>query len=177
MGGLSLAAARKGGAFETPEPLLELTGEARRTGLGMRVERRLAAPLAFEMGAAGSGLILYVPAGYVTDGYSMPGLALQAFQPSSPRYLMPAILHDWLYDAGLVSRAMADLVLLQAMRAVGVPEWQCLPVYLAVRAGGWGGFAKPLPVNLDIVRQARANGVSAALLAHLNQLMKEPAHV
>lgn len=175
--GVSLASARKAGAFETPEPQLEPTGTQRRTGLGMRTDRRLLAPIAFELGAPGSGLIIYVPAGYITDGYSLPGLALQAFQPASARYLMPAILHDWLYDVGLVPRAMADRVLLHAMRAVGVPEWQCLPVYAAVRAGGWGGFAKPLPVNLDIVRQARANGVTDALLAHLNTLGKEPVHV
>ena len=61
-------------------------------------------PIAFELGAPGSGLIIYVPAGYITDGFSMPGKALQAFQPRSANFLLPSILHDWLYDTGLVPR-------------------------------------------------------------------------
>lgn len=162
----ALAVARKGGAFLS-DLALELTGQFRQTGAGQRAEKRLVNPIAFELGAPGSGLIIYVPTGYITDGFSMPGKALQAFQPHSARFLLPAILHDWLYDTGLVPRAVADRVLLQAMRAVGAPEWQCMAVYLGVRAGGRGGFGLPLPVNMAIVREARTLGVSNALLAYL----------
>lgn len=161
---------RKAGAFLS-DGALELTGEFRRTGYGgKRYERRLVQPIVFEVGATGSGLIVYVPAGYITDGFSMPGTLLQLFQPHSARYLLPSILHDWLYDTGLVSRGIADAVLLQAMRAVGAAGWQAKLVYFAVRLGGWGGFGKPLPVNLDIVDGAPALGVSEAIVAYLATL-------
>lgn len=140
--------------FERPK--LELTGGRRKTGWGWRVERRLLEPVSFRCSVAGFDLSVEVPAGYITDGYSMPGMLLQVFQPSDPIYLLPPILHDWPYDVGILPREVADLMLLQAMRAVGVPEWQCIAVYGAVRVGGGGGYGKPLPVNMDIVREARA---------------------
>lgn len=163
------AAARKSGAFLS-DATLELTGGFRRTWFAKRYERRLVAPIVFELGAPGSGLIIYVPAGYITDGFSMPGTLLQLFQPHSARYLLPSILHDWLYDTGLVSRGIADAVLLQAMRAVGAAGWQAKLVYFAVRLGGWGGFGKPMPENLDIVDAAPGLGVGEAIVAYLATL-------
>lgn len=164
-----LAAARKGGDF-LADGALELTGGYRLPNQKRRPEHRLVDPIVFELGAPGSGLLIYVPAGYVTDGYSMPGRLLQLFQPHSARYLLPAILHDWLYDTGMVPRAVADRILLQAMRSIRVPEWQCQLVYRAVRFGGGGGFADPLPINLDIVARAPTLGASAALLTYLKGL-------
>lgn len=169
--------AARTGVFDSEAPVLTATGNRRQTGWGWRTEYRLAEPVVFNLGAGGSGLVLYVPRDYVTDGFSMPGVLLQMFQPSDPVYLLPAILHDWLYDAGLVPREMADLVLLCAMRAVGVPDWKRRAVYAAVRIGGQGGFGRPLPVNMDIVRAARANGVSIAIRQYLMTLAKEAPHV
>ena len=169
----ALAAARKGGAFLS-DIVLQPTGAYRLPGLQRRPEMRLVEPVVFELGAAGSGFFITVPAGYVTDGYSLPGRLLQHFQPKDGRNLMPAILHDWLYDVGSVPRDVCDRILLQAMRAIDVDRVQRFCVYRAVRFGGAGGFAQPLPVNLASVRRARASRAFDALLAHLKS---EISHV
>lgn len=163
------AAIRAGGEFLSDAALVP-TGEFRIPNLKRRPEYRLAEPIVFEIGGPGSGLQVVVPAGYITDGYSLPGALLQLFQPRSANYLLPSILHDWLYDAGLVPRAMADRILRQAMRAVKVPAWRCAIVYAAVRLGGSGGFNKPIPINLEIVAKARTLGASAALLGYLREI-------
>lgn len=162
----ALATARKGGEFLS-DAALEATGAYRIPGLKRRAEMRLVEPIVFEIGACGSGLFVTVPRGYITDGYSLPGTLLQLFQPRSANYLLPAILHDWLYDVGSVPRDICDRILLQAMRAVGVSKFRRFIVYRAVRLGGWGGFAKPLPINLACVTQARESRALDALLAYL----------
>jgi hypothetical protein len=162
----ALAEGRKSGEF-IADADLEFTGTYRLPGQQRRPEKRLVAPIVFELGARGSGFFITVPQGYITDGYSLPGRMLQLFQPASATFLLPAILHDWLYDVGSVPRDMCDRILLQAMRAVGVAAWQRFFVYRAVRFGGAGGFAQPLPVNLACVRQARESRAFDALLAHL----------
>ncbi len=169
----ALAADRKGGAF-LRDAALKPTGAYRLPGLALRPEMRLVEPIVFEVGARGSGLFITVPAGYITDGYSMPGRLLQAKQPKGANYLLPAILHDWLYDVGTVPRDMCDRILLQAMRAVGVEKLHRFVVYRAVRLGGAGGFAKPLPINLACVRRARESQAFDALLAIMK---KEIPHV
>lgn len=163
------AAARASGEFLSDAALVA-TGEYRLPNLRRRPEFRLTEPIVFEIGGPGSGLQVVVPAGYITDGYSLPGGLLQLFQPHAAHFKLPSILHDWLYDAGLVPRAMADRILRQAMRAVNVPGWQRWLVYVAVRLGGWGGFNKPLPINLDIVAKARSLGAASALLAYLREI-------
>lgn len=60
-----------------------------------------------------------VPAGFVTDLDSVPRLPvvwllLKGWSRSA------AVLHDWLYSEGLVSRAEADRVFLDAMAATRV---------------------------------------------------------
>jgi hypothetical protein len=162
----ALAEGRKGGAFLSDAALVA-TGAYRLPGQKRRPEQRLVEPIVFELGATGSGLFITVPVGYVTDGYSLPGRLLQLFQPRTADFLLPAILHDWLYDTGLVPRDMCDRILLQAMRAVGVAPWQRAIVNVAVRCGGGGGFARPLPVNLACVRQARASLAFDALLTFM----------
>lgn len=162
----ALADERKGGAF-LADAALSATGQFRLPGQELRPERKLVEPIVFELGATGSGLFITVPRGYVTDGYSMPGRLLQLFQPRTATFLLPSILHDWLYDTGLVPRDMCDRILLQAMRSVGVAKWQRTLVYAAVRLGGWGGFAIPLPVNLACVRKARESRAFDALLVFM----------
>ncbi len=167
--------ARKSGEFLS-DAALELTGGYRLPGRRLRPERRLVEPIVFELGGEGSGVQIVVPRGYITDGYSMPGALLQAFQPHTARWLQPAILHDWLYDAGLVPRGVADRVLLHAMRAAGVSKPRAFIVYWAVRLGGRGGFGKPEPANLALVRDARTAGVRDAIFAFLKN-QEETRHV
>lgn len=51
-----------------------------------------------------------------------------------------AILHDWLYGAGRLSRAQADAVFYRALRADGVARWRAWIFYIGVRIGGASSY-------------------------------------
>lgn len=58
------------------------------------------------------------------------------------RARIAALIHDDLYFRQPVSRRVADLVFLDAMKAEGLPFYFYWPKYLAVRAGGWLGWRR-----------------------------------
>lgn len=171
MGLRGLKKERKGGTF-LDEGALKPTGKLREGE--RRPEFVVTRPIVFEVGAPGSGMCVWVPPGYVTDGYSLPGRILQWFQPEHANWLLPAILHDWLYDTGRVPRDMCDRILLQGMREVGVAAWQRFFVYRAVRLGGGGGYGRPIPLNLSIVEASRDAAVADAVLAYLKETTHAP---
>ncbi len=72
------------------------TGELRLTSLDADCRVwRLDEPLTYEVGALGSGLMIEVPAGFVTDGASIPP-PLRGLLPPWGRYSRAAIVHDYL---------------------------------------------------------------------------------
>lgn len=101
---------------------------------------RLLEPLVWEVDDLGSGLIVEVPAGFVTDGASVPRL-LWWLLPMTGSYMRPAALHDYLCDRvgkgnphpHAPSRYAADRQFLIAMKAVGVAAPVRLVMYAAVR--------------------------------------------
>ena len=165
---LTMGAVRRSVLVLTDE-CFEATGKFRERGSKTRPTRRLLKPIVCELGGAGSGLFVVVPPGYITDGYSMPGRLLQVFQPRSAKWFLPSLLHDWLYDGGLLPRDMCDRILLEAMRELGVEWWQRMFVYLGVRIGGWGGYGAPLPENLELVLAERRAGLSERFTAYLQE--------
>jgi hypothetical protein len=62
--------------------------------------------------------------------------------PFWSRYGKAAVLHDWLYQSKIVSRAMADLIFKEAMTILKVPAWQITLMYAGVRVFGWLGYSK-----------------------------------
>jgi len=82
-----------------------------------------------------------IPRGFETDLASVPRL-LWALIPPHGKYTQAAIVHDYLYATGLVSRARADALFLTIMRAYKVPAWKRALMYLAVRAFGWRNFKR-----------------------------------
>ena len=79
---------------------------------------RVIRPVRWEVGREESGLRVTVPIGYVFD-VSVPVWARWLFDPSDPRYLKAACLHDWLLDDGWY-RITAAGVFGAALRADGV---------------------------------------------------------
>lgn len=119
---------------------------------GGRCTWKLAAPIAYDVGAEGSGETITVPAGATTDLASVPRLAWSLFPPDGP-WLKAAVLHDVLYrTAGLAdrpglrtravpySRAECDAIFREAMEVLGVPAWKRSVIYAAVRMGGGRSF-------------------------------------
>ncbi len=88
------------------------------------------------------GRRIEVPAGYKTDFASVPR-ALWWLLPPFGRYLYAAIIHDRLYgqhNSGHwkdYSRAYADRIFAEVMRASSVKVWMRWLLWAGVRAGGW----------------------------------------
>ena len=82
-------------------------------------------------------LIIKVPAGFVTDFASIP----QPFHwliSKLGRYNKATVIHDWIYQCGhSISRKMADLCFLDAMRDLGVAKWKRNLIYWGVRIFGF----------------------------------------
>jgi hypothetical protein len=95
-------------------------------------------PLIYEVGELGSGQIITVPPGYITDGASIPRY-LWVFLPSWGKYSRAAVVHDFLctlLDRGVPhpqapTRRDADVVFYEAMGVCKVS----LPVRLILWAG------------------------------------------
>ncbi len=85
--------------------------------------------------------VILVPAGYVTDLASVPQILWSIFPPHG-RYAKAAIIHDWLYDNALRTKAEADRIFLDAMKVLGVPRWRRTLMYVAVRLFGRGSYDK-----------------------------------
>ncbi|WP_035606827.1 DUF1353 domain-containing protein [Haloferula sp. BvORR071] len=88
---------------------------------------------------------LTAPAGFVTDGYSIPSAAWSWCNPFEEG-MESSILHDLNYSAACpygFTRKEADDLLLEGMAACGVPWLKRQTIYRAVRLFGWR-YYKPL---------------------------------
>ena len=100
--------------------------------------RRVYVPFSYEIGELGSGYVITVPKGFVTDGASIPGVLWgMGFSPWG-EYGKSAVLHDWLYAQQKYTRLEADNLFLESMEALKVNEFKSFIMHRAVRyfAGG-----------------------------------------
>lgn len=93
----------------------------------------LLAPLAYQ---AEDGEVYIVPAGFETDGPSIP----RAFYVTTPpvgKYDQAGVLHDFLYSVNSpVSKVDADSLFREAMKSCGVGLYTRTKMYLAVKFFG-----------------------------------------
>lgn len=83
------------------------------------------------------GIIITVPAGFISDGASIPRIFWSIIgSPWTGKYISAAILHDYLYYMKTFSREKSDLIFLEAMKILGVSKLKRKIIYYAVRAGG-----------------------------------------
>ena len=80
--------------------------------------------------------LILVPAGFRTDLASIPRVLWNVLPPVS-KADHAAVIHDFLYQTGGVTRADADAVLNEAMEVAGVARVQRWLIYAGVRVGGW----------------------------------------
>ena len=98
---------------------------------------------------------IVVPAGFVSDGASIPRIFWSIIGGPWGRYGKAAVLHDWLYfeqeysfinDRILVrqfvSRKLADTIFMEAMMQLEVAAWRIELMYWAVRLCGWLAWRK-----------------------------------
>ena len=79
--------------------------------------------------------VIEAPRGFETDFASVPRLFWRIVPPWG-RYSPAAVIHDYLYCTGMVSRPMADRAFLSIMERLGVAPWKRLTMYWAVRLFG-----------------------------------------
>lgn len=93
-----------------------------------------------------AGRTFTVPAGFVTDGASVPRPLWWLYPPFGGEYDEAATVHDYLYahaerfegdDEGHISRGQADDVMKEAMDAKGLRPSAVFTIHRSVRLGGW----------------------------------------
>jgi len=80
-----------------------------------------------------------VPSSFKSDLASVPRILWTLFPPYGT-YTSAAILHDWLYTDGKLSRAECDAIFLAAMKSCGTSFVTRGIIYLAVRLFGWTAY-------------------------------------
>lgn len=93
--------------------------------------------------------ILIVPAGFVTDFGSVPRwpLTYWLFGGVGDE---AAVLHDFLYEWGIVSRETADNLFAEACAVCEVPAWRWRPMWAAVRVFGGKRYSLPTPIEAKV---------------------------
>lgn len=102
---------------------------------------RLESPLSYEVAFLGSGRVVAVPAGFVTDGASVPR-PLWWFLPAWGTYSRAAVIHDYLLKlieastphAQAATRKEADAIFYEAMVVCGTGMTMRWIMWAAVRS-------------------------------------------
>lgn len=106
--------------------------------------------LAREYSVSSIGYRICIPAGYISDGASVPR-ALWWYAPPVGLYSAAAICHDWLYankgvrpmlTPPILSRGTCDAIFHDLMIRAGVRARKAKTMWLAVRAFGWKPWNK-----------------------------------
>lgn len=79
--------------------------------------------------------LITVPAGFPSDGASVPRIFWGIFPPSG-QYTMAAVLHDFLCDYKVFDSRTSHRIFAEALKDLGVPRRVRYPMASAVRIGG-----------------------------------------
>ena len=90
-------------------------------------------PLTYRIGVSNASVT--VPIGFVTDFASIPQ-ALQSIIRQNGLYILPAVVHDYLYWKQACTREQADQILLLGMIENKVADVHRVAIHAAVRAAG-----------------------------------------
>ncbi len=85
--------------------------------------------------------IITVPAGFPTDLASTPRIPL-VYEVCGNIAAAAAVVHDYLYTSGREPRAIADAVLREASKVIGVSWWQRWAMWAGVRVGGASHYTR-----------------------------------
>jgi hypothetical protein len=98
---------------------------------------RLVKPLQF---VDDQGRLWEVPAGFETDGASVPRAFWRVIGHPFDSYFESAVIHDWLYGEAEVSRKESDRIFRVAMRSQRIPGWRRGIMWAAVRMFGFAHY-------------------------------------
>jgi len=125
-----------------------------------------------------------VPVGFVTDFASIPP-ALQSIIRQNGRYLLPAVVHDYLYWTQMCTREQADQIFLIAMTENSVGAAHRTALYQAVNVAGsfaWDDNARERQAGLLRILPPNRQELTATMLwpTYRQELaaagVRDPAH-
>ena len=92
--------------------------------------------------ATGTGEVIYIPAGFITDFASIPKFFRRVYQPATGKHRRGSVIHDYIYrtDSLNYTRKQADQVFLEIMELDGVSRFDRKAIYYSVRTGGSSSF-------------------------------------
>ena len=90
----------------------------------------------YHVGSEDSNEVIKVPIGFITDFATVPRLFWIVLPPDG-KYTQAAVLHDYLYYIGVYDRKKSDLIFLEAMGVLEVPDWKKYLMYYGVRVWSW----------------------------------------
>ena len=90
----------------------------------------------YHVGKEGSGEVITVLEGFITDFASVPRFLWVLFPPDG-KYTQAAVLHDRLYANPLYTRKKSDYIFYEAMGVLGVPKWKKWIMWKFVHAFSW----------------------------------------
>jgi hypothetical protein len=100
------------------------------------------------------GRTLYIRAGFVSDGASVPRFLWPVVGPRyAPATFAAALAHDAMYAAEIVSRADADNEFHRLLIMRGVGRHKACAYWLAVRLAGWAVWARHTPESVADARR------------------------
>lgn len=130
-------------SFHTPLDLRTMASQLLAAGVEpKRSDERsyiVQGPVRYEVGELGSGEIIAIPPGFVTDLASVPRIFWPIIGPSG-RHAAAAVVHDFLYctqDNGKFTRREADYIFREAMLVSNTPVLRVWVMWAAVRLGGF----------------------------------------
>ena len=83
------------------------------------------------------GKTFTIPAGYESSGFSCPRFLWPLISPAiDPNSLVASIIHDWLYEDHVLTRAQADRYFRWKLINDGFPRWKAELSYIGVRVFG-----------------------------------------
>lgn len=87
----------------------------------------------YHVGSEGSGEVIKIPKGFITDGASIPRPFQSFIGGPWGKYGYAAILHDYLCTTKPYTQKKIDDIFDEAMGVLGVPLWKRKLMYFGVR--------------------------------------------
>ena len=78
-----------------------------------------------------------IPAGFKSDGASIPKIAWSLIGSPWGKYAKSAVIHDYLYRTQTTTRKEADKIFLDGMKILGVSWWRRGTMFNCVRLAGF----------------------------------------
>ena len=82
------------------------------------------------------GVEFTIPSHFVSDGMSVPRGLWNFATPLDAQWIGVFFCHDWFYSTGQLTRADADLFMLEGLKAAGMSLAKRQTIYRAVRLFG-----------------------------------------